>query len=253
MSTPHDNGDDDDVIAEWILEHPEVWADASAPLPSAFVDGVVADIVSGARTARLQRRETRRRRKLVATGVLSTLIVAGGAVGVAALVRSGQPTQPTAGVACRDGAGVDADVIVIEPTDDPVGGCGALWAAGRFDGASVAVGAAPSLVACISDAGVIEVYPGEVGTCSGLGLADAELVLDDENQLIVSLQDRVVDEINAQPCASARVVESIAQRLVTESELAGWRVEIRPDSVSAPCAKAAIDATTQVVQVVKFP
>ena len=252
MSKPHTNAHDD-VIAEWIREHPEVWADASAPLQPEFVDGVVADIVSGARMARLQRGETRRRRKLVATGVLSTLIVAGGAVGVAAIVRSGQPTQPTAGVACRDDVGVEANVIVIEPTDDPVGGCGALWAAGRFDGASVAVGVVPPLVACISHAGVIEVYPGDVGTCAGLGLADADPVLSDANRLIVSLQDRVVDEINAQPCASARVVASIAQRLVAESGLAGWRVEIRPDSVSALCAKAAVDATTQVVQVVKFP
>lgn len=180
-------------------------------------------------------------------------MVAGGAVGVAAIVRSGQPTQPTAGVACRETPGVDADVIVIEPTDDPIGGCEALWAAGRFDETPLAAGGVPLLVACISDAGVIEVFPGEAGTCASLGLADADPVLDDENRLIVSLQDRVVDEINAQPCASARVVASIAQRLVAESGLAGWRVEIRPDSVSALCAKAAVDATTQVVQVVKFP
>lgn len=244
--------DDVDVVAQWIRDHPKVWADASSPLTADFVDRVVADIVSGSRMARLRANATRRRRKLVAGGVLSALVVASGAVGVAAIVRSGQPTQPTAGVACRDGDGIEANVIVIEPTDDPVGGCGALWVAGGFGVASAAVGSAPPLVACISDAGVIEVYPGDVGTCAGLGLADA-LALDDENQAIVSLQDRVVDEINAQPCASAHVVESIARRLVAESGLAGWRVEIRPDSISAPCAKAAVDATTQVVQIVKFP
>lgn len=248
----HDDVYDDDFLAVWIRQHPEVWDEASEPISSEFIDRMVADIVSGARLERLQQRETRRRLKLVAFGVLSTLLVAGGAVGVAALVRSGQPTQPAAGVACR-GAGVDADVVVIEPTDDPVGACGALWAAGRFDEAPLAGDGVPPLVACISDAGVIEVRPGDAGTCAGLGFADADPVLDDENQAIVSLQDRVVEEVNAQPCASALVVESIAQRLVAESGLAGWRVEIRSDSISAQCVKAVVDSTTSVVLIVKFP
>lgn len=248
----HDDAYDDDVIATWIRAHPEVWAEASEPMSSAFVDEVVGDIMSGARLARLQQRAARRRRKFVASGVLSTLVLAGGTVGVVALVRSGQPTQPAAGVACR-GAGVDADVIVIEPTDDPVGGCGALWAAGRFDEAPLASDGVPPLVACISDVGVIEVYPGDAGTCESLGFADADPVLDDENQAIVALQERIVEEINAQPCASTPTVESIAQRLVSESGLAGWRVEIRSDSISAPCAKAVVDATTSIVQIVKFP
>lgn len=251
MSTS-DEVTDDDVIAGWIREHPEVWGEASDPMSPAFVEGVIVDIVSGARMARLDGRETRRHRKLVA-GFVATLIVAGGAVGVAALVRSGQPTQPTAGVACLEAPGVDADVIVIEPTDDPVAGCEAVWSAGRFDRTPLPGGEVPPLVACISDAGVIEVYPGDAETCTGLGLTNADSGLDAENQAIVALQERVVNDINARPCASAQAVEELAQRIVDESPISGWRVEVRPDSIDATCAKAAVIIPTQVVQVVKFP
>lgn len=239
----HDN--DADPISMWILRHPETWDDAVTPLDDGQIDAIVD---------RVTVRVTRRRRKFVATAVLSTLVVAGGAVGVAALVRSGQATQPTAGVACREAPGVDADVIVIEPTDDPVGGCEALWAAGRFDETPLApAGNVPVLVTCISDAGVIVVFPGSAGTCASVGFADADPALDEENQAIVALQDRIVDEINARPCASAQAVEAIAQRIVDESLVTGWKVEVRPDSIDAPCAKAAVIASTQVVQVVKFP
>jgi len=235
---------DADPISTWILQHPETWDDAMTPLDERQIDAIVD---------RVTVRATPRRRKFVATAVLSTLVVAGGAVGVAALVRSGQPTQPIAGVACREAPGVDAVVIVIEPTDDPVGGCRPLWAAGRFDENAEEVGVVPPLVACISDGGVIEVYPGDVGMCASLGFADADPALDDENRAIVAFQERIVEEINAQPCASAAAVESIAQRIVDESLVPGWKVEIRADSLDAPCAKAAVVATAQVVQVVKFP
>lgn len=251
MSTP-DEVTDDDVIAEWIREHPEVWAEASDPMSPAFVEGVIVDIVSGARMARLNERETRRHRNLVA-GFVAALVVAGGAVGVAALVRSGQPTQPTAGVACREAPGVDADVIVIEPTDDPVGGCEAVWAAGRFSETPLSGGEAPALMACISDAGVIEVYPGDAETCTRLGLSNADPALDVENQAIVALQERLANEINLQPCVTAEDAAAIGLRIVEESGLAGWTVEIRTDSAGASCAKAAVDTTRQVVEVVKFP
>ena len=260
MNEPHHDGrggpqdaDDIDVIAQWIREHPEVWADASTPTPASFVDGVVADIVSGSRMARVQANTRRRQRKLVAGGVLSALVVAGGAVGVAAIVRSGQPTQPSAGIACFDSVGDDADVIVVEPTDNPVAACSDLWATGRFAEPTDAADVVPALVACISESGVISVYPGDDRTCAQAGLVDAEPMLDPQNQAIVALQQRITDDVNLAPCATVDDVAAIVQRLVDESGLAGWEVEIRSDSVGASCAKAAIDVTTRVVQVVKFP
>lgn len=248
-----DDSDDVDVVAHWIREHPEVWADAISPLSTDCVDAVVAEIVSGSRSARLQASAKRRQRKVVAGGALSALLVAGGAVGVAAIVRSGQPTQPSAGVACRDGVDVDANVIVIEPTEDPIGGCGELWATGRFDEPGGAQAVVPALVACVSESGVISVFPGDDTTCARLGLVDAEPELDATNQAIVALQERIAEDVNLAPCGAAEDVAVIAQRLVDESGLTGWVVETRPDSVGAPCAKAAVDATTRVVQIVKFP
>jgi hypothetical protein len=252
MSTPND-GTQADVIAEWIRRHPEVWAEASHPLDPAVVDHVVADIVSGARLARLERPETSRRRRIVATGVLSTLVVAGGAVGVAALVRSGQPTQPTAGVGCRSGSSVDADVIVIEPTDDPVRDCAELWADGRFELAQGQSNAVPSLVACISDVGVIEVLPGGATMCAELGLVDAEPVLDPLNAQLVALEDRLVAEINSGSCMTAGDAASLAQQIIDEFGVVDWTVEARADSVWAECVKAILDLESRRIEIVKFP
>lgn len=252
MSTPDEKARNDDVIAEWIREHPEVWADASDPMSPAFVDAVVCDIVSGARTARLHERKTQRRRKLIAGGA-SALVVAGGAVGVAALVRSAQPSQPTAGVACREAPGVEADVIVIEPTDDPVGGCEVVWATGRFGESTLSGGEVPLLVACVSANGVVEVYPGDAATCISLDLAEADSALDEANQAIVTLQERLVNEINLQPCVSAEDAAAIGSRILESSVIAGWTVEIRMGSTGASCAKASVDTTRHVVEIVKFP
>lgn len=253
MTAEPGNDGDRDIIARCIEAHPELWGDGADPLSPAFVDRVVADIVSGSRMARHRQRDSSRRRRILAAGLLSTAVVAGSAVGVAALVRLGQPTQPGAGIACRSESGADADVIVIEPTTDALGGCRELWREGRFDGAAGPITEVPPLVACISSTGAIEVYPGSSETCRSLGLIDAEPTLDPSNQALVALQERVAAEINAGPCASADDAHEHARRLLEETNLVGWRVQTLPDSAAATCAKATVDVTGRIIQIVKFP
>lgn len=87
----------DDELSSWIRQHPDVWADAVDAPSSSEIDDLVGQVVSGARDLRRAEETGRRRRRFVATGVLTIIVVTGGPVGVAALIRSGQPSRPSEG------------------------------------------------------------------------------------------------------------------------------------------------------------
>ena len=243
----------DDEVSLWIRQHPEVWADAVDAPSSSEIDDLVGQVISGARDRRRAEESGRRRRRFVATGALTIVVVTGGAVGVAALIRSGQPSRPSEGIACRSAADTRADAIVVEAGSDPVGRCRTLWTDGELTEPGQAIGESPSLVACVGASGVIEVYPGDSSVCAQLGLIVADAALTPESQAMLALQGRIVDEINDQPCFAAIEVAAIAQLIVDESELEGWTVSVRPDSEDASCAKAAVDVPTRTISIVKFP
>lgn len=254
MSDVDDVNDNDlDPISSWIARHPETWDDAVVPLHADLID-VLVDRVIGQSQAQ-QRRYTarRRRRKVIAVGAVTGVLAVGGAVGVAALLR-GQPSQPIAGVACQDGIGDDAVVVAIDPTDDPIDGCEAAWRAGRFNEDRDHSPEPPPLVACIGKGGAVQVHPIEFGTCDELGLVVADATLDDDNRAVVELNDRIVTEVNSStPCPSAPDAAAIAERVLGESGLTGWQVEIRADSAVASCAKAAVVADRKIIEIIKFP
>ena len=122
----------DDEVSLWIRQHPEVWADAVDAPSSSEIDDLVGQVISGARDRRRAEESGRRRRRFVATGALTIVVVTGGAVGVAALIRSGQPSRPSEGIACRSAADTRADAIVVEAGSDPVGRCRTLWTDGEL-------------------------------------------------------------------------------------------------------------------------
>ena len=246
------NGNDVDPISSWISQHPEVWDDAVTPLDDDRIDALV-DQVIGRAQARQRRYGAHRRRKVIAAGAVSGMLVVGGAVGAAALLR-GQPSQPIAGVACQDGIGDDAVVVAIDPTDDPIGGCEVAWRAGQFNEDRDQPLEPPPLVACIGSGGPVQVHPLEFGTCEELGLAAADAALDDGNRSVVGLNDRIVAEVNSpMPCLSATDAAAIAVKVLGDSGLSGWRVEIRTDSAAASCAKASVVADRKVIEIIKFP
>lgn len=246
------NGNDVDPISSWIFQHPEVWDDAVTPLDDDRIDALV-DRVIGRAQAQQRRYGGQRRRKVIAVGAVTGMLVVAGAVGAAALLR-GQPSQPIAGIACQDGIGDDAVVVAIDPTDDPIGGCEAAWRAGRFNEDRDQPTEPPKFIACIGSGGAVQVHPLDFGTCEELGLAAADPALDDDNRSVVELNDRIVAEVNSSmPCLSATDAGAIAERVLDDSGLRGWRVEIRTDSAVASCAKAAVVFDRKVIEVIKFP
>ena len=253
MSDVDDVNDNDvDAVSHWIGQHPETWHDAVAPLDPDGIDALV-DIVIGRSQALQLHGSHRRRRKVIAVGAVTAVLVVGGAVGVAALLR-GQPSQPIAGVACQDGVGDSAVVVVIGPTDDPIGGCENAWRAGRFNEDRNHSPEPPPLVACVGSGGAVQVHPAEFGTCEALGLAVADGALDEDNRAVVELNDRIVEDVNSlTPCPSAGDAAATSERVLGEAGLTGWQVQIRPDSAAASCAKAAVIADRKVIEIIKFP
>ncbi|MBI4933831.1 MAG: hypothetical protein HY828_08135 [Actinobacteria bacterium] len=243
---------DDGNLSAWILEHPEVWGLAVEAPTTTVQDDAVRRITSGRHAAERAYEFTRRRRRAIAGGALAIAVLAGGSVGVAALIRSGQPDRPNEGITCRAAADLRADAIVIDIKADPVAECATVWSEGKF-AAPGSEPAIPELAVCIADAGNIEVFPGDQSVCARLGLTASDSTLSPENDAVVALSDRVTNEINLADCASAAAATDAAQLIVNESGLKGWTVVVRPDSAGAACAKAAVDAPTRTVTIVKFP
>lgn len=170
------------------------------------------------RTPSASRSGSRRRRWLT-----------GGAVGVAVVATAAftylhreQASNPT-GVLCYSTADIDGDRAVLPPGVDPVAACQRPWTDGTFSHAG-----APPLAGCVNDAGVATVLPGDQSVCSRLGLAELEPGRSDEQQAIVELGDRLQEGFYAD-CVQQDDAMALAQQIVDESGLDGWRVQLAED------------------------
>lgn len=236
----------DDEIAAWIRHHPEVWLDAETA-PADTDEQWANEIVE--RVLAAERRARRGRVRGLIGGGIAIAVMAGGAVGAAALLRNGQPSAPEAGTVCRAEAALDADAISLGAGKDPVAQCLQLWNGGRF-APYITDGEIPPLVACIGRGGAIEVFPGQTSTCTDLGLQPADSTLTPENALVVELEEVLVRSINAAGCVVGDDAVGTAQQAIGELGLEGWSVQIEPGAEQV-CAKAAIDSTTRSVIISK--
>ncbi len=248
MSDLPDSPFSDEDLAVWIRRHPEVWHYAELQSSDADVDNVEAiieGIIAGDPPRPL--RSGRQRRRVVG-GACVVAVVVGGAVGAAALIRSGQPSAPEAGVVCRAEARVDANAIVLQPGQDPIEGCRALWAAGRFESHEHSVDV-PELASCVDPRGAVNVFPGPESVCQELGLQPADPDLTPVNQAIVELQDRLAQEINLAACQPVGEVVPQARGILDETGIEGWEVVIEPGSEEGVCGKTAVDSAARTVTV----
>lgn len=246
-----------DELSAWIRQHPETWENDVAPLDQQRLDDFTQTVLLRAQQlsgldAKAVRHH-RRRRWIVGVSLSMALVTAGG-VGVAALFRGGQPSKPQLGVVCQDLLGEGRNMIVLPATDDPIGDCSALWREGRFTKPGDSDISIPELTACISANGeIIQVQPLSLGNCGELGLREADEQLDAQSKQLVAFADRITEEVNlTEPCLNAAAASTRSQRVVDDFQLEGWRVEIRPDSVSATCTKAAVIVEQRTVQIAQY-
>lgn len=237
-----------DELSGWIIANPEIWnyVDPGAPvLDDAWVDAMVDKVLASVGSAANVSRRRRRRRRFVG-GTCAVLVIAGGAAGVAAILKPGQPSTPEAGITCRAEARVDSEAIVISADKDPIGGCQQVWRSGQFN-YNVVPSDGLQLTACVDPRGPIAVFPGGPAVCAGLGLAAAEPALSPDNEAIVSLQDRLTNEINLANCQRVTDVASAAREALARSGLSGWHVEIAPGAEAGNCGKASVRTSDRAV------
>lgn len=239
----------DPDIVEWLREHPLDWKYATVDDYLNANDNarrMLADIRRRADAATVEdkgRRSSRRTRRWWAG--IGGLIAALGAGSLAyALWPSEQVSNPVGLVCYADADLMNSDRAGIEFAFDPTAACGQLWSDGTFG-----VDGPPPLVACVNSSGLATVLPGEQGLCEELGLPAFEPGLSDETNSAVELNDLIIEEINAQPCASAGEVLGDAEQLLAESGLEGWTSTIGPGWEDAECAKVAVNADTRTLTI----
>lgn len=233
-----------DDLSRWIRAHPDLWHVAEDEQTPADVAHLVERIVGASRQRHAQSKVRRRRIVLACLAGTGSL---GAAAGVAAWMRAAQPTQPNL-IMCRAEPARQASGVVIDATTDPVAGCRAMWSSGEVQEPTL-VGDVANLTACVADSGAVDVFPGPPTVCDDLGVELLEEPLTVDNQAILSLNQRIIDEINARPCAAADAVKTAAEQILIETGLDEWTVVIGTGWDDAQCAKVAVDAPTRTLTI----
>lgn len=160
--------------------------------------------------------DRRRGRPWVITSIVGVAALTTAAFAVLHQQRASNPVA----IACHRQADLQSDRVEVAPAADPVAACAVPWSDGTWSNSGP-----PVLAACVSDSGVAAVFPGDRTVCSKLGLAELESDRTDEQQAIVGLQDRLTAAFTA---LCYRQDESLAeaQKLLDESHLAGWTVQL---------------------------
>jgi hypothetical protein len=179
------------------------------------------------------------------------VVLTGGVAGVTAVLRLAQPSRPDQAAGCYQSVDPSADIAQLPFGEDPIVACRQIWASGLF--ADSEPSDIPELVACITSTGGVAVFPGDESTCGSLGLLAADPVPDEYTAAVSRLQRRVVDEINLPPCTTAAATAERARNILAESDLSGWTVEIRSDSLDASCAKGVVIGEQRVLRILRFP
>jgi hypothetical protein len=217
------------------------------------VDVLIADIIAGRIEIPDVPRPRRSRRRWIAAGAAITVL--GGGTAVAALWNGAKPTHPEAGIACRASADPKGDAAVLPPARDPLAACAQLWLTGvlpDLDHASPATDVAPPLFACVDPGGALDVFPNLADppiSCTDLGLVAADTDLIDDPRVV--LQDRLVNDINLQPCVDLNTARQLALKALADLGLTDWTVTVR-DSVK-DCVKGGEDSDTKSVFLFSVP
>lgn len=240
-SPPEDEFD----VVEWLSEHPADWEHATAddylaahPQSRSLLDAVT-------QRAAVIRRRRPRRVGWIALGA-ATVAVGGGAL-VVAVFDGSQPSRPEAGTVCRREARIGSDAVVVGGIDDPIRACGEVWTNSKDFGPPQ--DDPPPLSACIGPNGAIEVFPGPGGVCEELGLDVAAANPDRETATVVSLQERIIEEINSGPCQSADEVVQSAERILEAGGFDNWSIQVNPDAEGSKCAIVAVDSQTRTLTI----
>jgi hypothetical protein len=192
------------------------------------------------------RRPARHARRVV---VLVAAITVVGASAAAAVIMSRSAGNPTE-LSCYSSSDVETAVqVVILPDTQltPVEQCAELWSDGR-----IASDGAPHLVACVTDADIVAVIPGDDSSCAAAGWvvmasSPSEPIADRTSELTQVLSDRFIDQC-MDPATATKAVEEVLHELA----LSAWTVADNTTSTDA-CAVPFVDVRTRSVGLISRP
>ena len=190
------------------------------------------------------RRPVGRRRVLLAVAVLAIAAVA--ATTWVALMR---PVSELS-VVCYAATSLDGDRVGVAASSTPsVEVCVEPWADGQLTNPDVEPGEVPPLTACVTDDGILAVFPtDDRTTCQSLSLR-----VPDPNQPTDRLadtaaaRDAIVAYIAGETCASIDDAEVQVRTILDGHGLTDWTIESQPPRVDRPCVSIAFDVDTQTV------
>ncbi len=158
----------------------------------------------------------RRPRPWIVTSVVGAAVLTTAAFAVLHQQRASNPVA----IVCHRQPDLQSDRVEVAPAADPVVACGVPWTDGTWSSDGP-----PALAACVTDTGVAAVFPGGSGVCSQLGLAGLSSGRTDEQQAIVVLQGRLTEAFTT-TCYHQDESVAEAQKILDESHLAGWTVQL---------------------------
>jgi hypothetical protein len=185
-----------------------------------------------------------RRRVLLAVAILAIAAVA--ATTWAALTRDVSAVTVT----CYATTSLDGNRVGVVSENVPsVEACIDPWADGPLTNPDVSPGEVPPLSACVTDDGVLAVFPtDDLTVCADLGLAEQNPSQPTEGLAsIAAARDAIVAYIAGEKCASIDDAEVQVRTILGGHGLTDWTIESQPPRVDRPCASISFDVDTQTV------
>lgn len=238
--TPNDNVDPNEILRKL---RPHASDGYLEPGDDPRADAILRQIT--ARDADASQMARRARRVVLLVAGLTVV----GAGAAAAMIVTRSPRDTTV-VSCFSSSDVKSAVQVLITPDvkrTAVEQCADLWSDGR-----ISSDGAPQLVACVTDASLVAVVPGDESSCvaAGWGVAISpatEPIADRTGELTDTLSDRFVDQ-----CMNAETAAETVDDVLAELGLGTWKVH---DSTTNAdwCAAPAVDTDTRTVNLISVP
>lgn len=232
-------------FTEWIRRNPDMW-----PLPERErmskerKHELIVEAISRGRRSSPQARKKRRARRIIGGISMAAIFTGGFAIAAAGGWWTEKTKHPEITGLCHAEAAIDSDIWTLSDVEDPVTECQQLWMA-EFDEPLVSKPLA--FEACIGPQGLLEIFPGELGVCTTLGLARADQEETPEMRAVRELQNELVDRINAPGCVSVDDAERLATEILNLSTLEGWTVSIANDASGGDCGKATANSSNMTI------
>ena len=216
----------------------EYLAPGADPRAEALLDRIVSQELDGKGSARYARR--------VALLVIGATVVCASAA--AALILTRRPGDPTV-LSCYSSSDVEQALQFAIPPDaqrTAIEQCAELWSDGR-----ISTNGPPGLVACVTDADIVAVLPGDEAACAAAGWVLAATStgpgIDRTSDLTNTLSDRFADQ-----CVNPDAAIATVEQVLDELGLVEWRIDDRttdPESCTAPI----VDVPSRSIDVVSLP